>query len=290
LEDNTEYGGLGANIVECESTNTLNTVSESLDANIGAAASVVAGASPVLTFHPALDTTVNLLGSAPHGVMGAGINVNVGTAVVGAVFTYNLDFISDTDTGAPADFGIVVWDNVAGASVAATSIVTSLVSSFDAQGVGLNYPLYAIPNPIVNPYTIVWTGDLPVGDYSVLLITQNQGVTDQVNLLIDYNVPAGVAGTSRALLTALDQCTIDALTPVAPVELPLTKTVQRLNIPYTVATNYKSASVTAFSDDVTIDSVPIPENFSWSVDSSHMERFADTVDVTGTDYIITEVR
>lgn len=290
LEDNAEYGGLGANIVECELTNTLNTVGEASDASIGAAASVVAGASPVTTFHPALDTTVNLTGNASSGVMGAGINVSIGTAVVGAVFTYNLDFISDTDPGDPADFGIVVWDNVAGTSVAATSIVTSLVSSLDAQGVGLNYPLYAIPNPIVNPYTIVWTGDLPVGDYSVLFVGQNQGVTDQVNLLIDYAVPAGVTGTSRALLTALDQCTIDALTPVAPVELPLTKTVQRLNIPYTVATNYKSASVTALSGDVTIDGEPVPQNFSWSVDSSHMERFADTVDVAGSDYIITEVR
>jgi hypothetical protein len=292
LEDNTEYGGLGANIVECELTNTLNTVSESLDANIGAAASVVAGASPVTTFHPALDTTVNLLGSAPNGVMGAGINVNVGTAVVGAVFTYNLDFISDTDPGDPADFGIVVWDNVAGTSVAATSIVTSLVSSFDAQGVGLNYPLYAIPNPIVNPYTIVWTGDLPVGDYSVLFVGQNQGVTDQVNLLIDYVVPAGVAGTSRALLTALDQCTIDALTPdpVVPVEVQLVKTVTDGAGTITVATGYKSASVTAISGDVTIDSVPVPEGFSWSVDSSSLERYSDTVTVTGTKYILTEVR
>lgn len=222
LEDNAEYGGLGANIVECELTNTLNTVSEGLDANIEAAAAIVAGASPITTFHPALDTTVNLIGNIDFGVMGAGINVNIGTAVTGAVFTYNFDFISDTDPGDPADFGIVVWDNVAGASVAATSIVTSLVSSFDAQGVGLNYPLYAIPNPIVNPYTIVWTGDLPVGDYSVLFVGQNQGVTDQVNLLIDYVVPAGVAGTSRALLTALDQCTIDALTPdpITVIEVP----------------------------------------------------------------------
>jgi len=73
-------------------------------------------------------------------------------------------------------------------------------------------------------------------------------------------------------------------------EVSLTQTVQRLAAPYTVVTGYKSVSVTAISSNVTIDGVAIPANFTWSVDSSSGERFSDTVAITGTDYIVTEVR
>jgi len=76
----------------------------------------------------------------------------------------------------------------------------------------------------------------------------------------------------------------------APIDTPLATTFQRLAVPYTVVTGYKSVSVTAISSDVTIDAVPVPASFNWSVDSSSGERFSDTVAITGTDYIVTEVR
>ncbi len=78
-------------------------------------------------------------------------------------------------------------------------------------------------------------------------------------------------------------------TSVVPVT-NLTKTVQRLAAPYVVVTNYSSATVTAISADVTIDGVSIPAGFTWSVDSSTNQIFTDTVSITGTDYIVTEVR
>ena len=76
----------------------------------------------------------------------------------------------------------------------------------------------------------------------------------------------------------------------ANAQLALVKTVIDGTGTIVVATGYKSASVTALSADVTIDGVPVPEGFSWSVDSSRLERFADIVTVTGTKYILTEVR
>ena len=78
-------------------------------------------------------------------------------------------------------------------------------------------------------------------------------------------------------------------TSVAPVT-NLTKTVQRLAAPYVVVTNYSSATITSISADVTIDGVSIPAGFTWSVDSSTNQIFTDTVSITGTDYIVTEVR
>lgn len=90
-----------------------------------------------------------------------------------------------------------------------------------------------------------------------------------------------------------------AYTPVGPVTIGscdtgsvtnLTKTVQRLAAPYVVVTNYSSATITSISADVTIDGVSIPAGFTWSVDSSTNQIFTDTVSITGTDYIVTEVR
>jgi hypothetical protein len=78
-------------------------------------------------------------------------------------------------------------------------------------------------------------------------------------------------------------------TSVVPVT-NLTKTVQRLAAPYVVVTNYSSATITSISADVTIDGVSIPAGFTWSVDSSTNQIFTDTVSITGTDYIVTEVR
>jgi len=262
---------------------------------IVALAEVDIGVSVLTIFHPALDVPITLTGNASFGAMGAGINVNVQTAITGAIFTYNFDFVSDTDPGDPADFGIVVWDNNLGTSVAATSIVTSLVSGFDAQGVGLNFPIYAIPDPIMNPYTIVWTGDLPVGDYSVLFIGQNQGATDEVDLFLEYVLPpSGTSVTTYAELVALDYCTkqelIAALAPLPIVETQLTSQILNTSGINVVAIGFKSVSVTALSTDVTIDGQSIPQGFSWSVDSAENERYSNSVTVNGSSYILTEVR
>jgi hypothetical protein len=167
---------------------------------------------------------LNLAGTASGGAMVGGLNVNVGTAITGAQFTYTVNVGSDSDPGNPADLAVVVWDNVAGTSIAATSIVTSLPYVADMQGTGLNYPIYGYPNPVTNPYTIVWTGDLPVGDYTVVFLNQNLGITDNVTVSIAHNIVAG--GTpvvTKAQLTALDECTIAALTPepvIPPIEVP----------------------------------------------------------------------
>ena len=65
----------------------------------------------------------------------------------------------------------------------------------------------------------MWTGDLPVGDYTVVFLNQNQGITDNVTVSIAHNiVPGGTLVTTKAQVVALDQCTIDALTPEPVVD------------------------------------------------------------------------
>jgi hypothetical protein len=76
----------------------------------------------------------------------------------------------------------------------------------------------------------------------------------------------------------------------AVVPTTLTKTIKRLGVQYTVAAGYKSLSITALSSSVTIDTVPIPNGFTWSVDGSDGEVFLATVALAGSDYIVTEVR
>lgn len=227
LEDNGEWNPEEkADFVECTTIIGANTVTEGTDANLIAAGEVATGGGGTITpYHTMLGNPgLNLAGTASGGAIVGGLNVNVGTAITGAEFTYTINVNSDTDPGDPADLGVVVWDNVAGTSVTATSIVTALPFVFDLQGTGLNYPIYGYPNPVTNPYTIVWTGDLPVGDYTVVFLNQNGGITDNVTVSIAHNIVAG--GTpvvTKAQLTALDQCTIDALTPepvVDPILLP----------------------------------------------------------------------
>lgn len=64
------------------------------------------------------------------------------------------------------------------------------------------------------------------GDYTVgyILQDQNAGIgADSVNLSVTHNITAGNTTTTKAQLVALDQCTINALTPepvVAPIEVP----------------------------------------------------------------------
>lgn len=244
LEDNAEWLGSSADIVECTATVGANVVSEATDTNLTAAGEIAtSGGGTITTFHPALgNPALPMVGNTGGGALVAGLNVNVQTAILGAQFTYTLNITQDADPGDPADFAITVWDNTTGASIAATSIVTALPFFADLQGTGLNYPAYGYPNPIVNPYTIVWTGDLPVGDYTVLFLNQNQGITDILTVGIDHNIVAGgTEVTSRAELVALDPCTIEALTPVpAPeiIEIPNGATiVNAANLPVLAGTN-----------------------------------------------------
>jgi hypothetical protein len=227
LEDNGEWDPEEkADFVECTTIIGANTVTEGADANLIAAGEVATGGGGTITpYHTMLGNPgLNLAGTASGGAIVGGINVNVGTAITGAQFTYTINVGSDADPGDPADLVAVVWDNIAGTSVTATSIVTALPYVFDAQGTGLNYPVYGYPNPVTNPYTIVWTGNLPVGDYTVVFLNQNQGITDNVTVSIAHNIVAG--GTpvvTKAQLTALDECTIAALTPepvIPPIEVP----------------------------------------------------------------------
>jgi hypothetical protein len=229
LEDNAEYQGFmntSADLIDCVVTVGSNLVTEATDANLIAAGEVATGGGGTITpYHTMLGNPgLNLAGTASGGAMVGGLNVNVGTAITGAQFTYTVNVGSDSDPGNPADLAVVVWDNVAGTSIAATSIVTSLPYVADMQGTGLNYPIYGYPNPVTNPYTIVWTGDLPVGDYTVVFLNQNLGITDNVTVSIVHNiVPGGTLVTTKAQVVALDECTIDKLKPVPvvdPVLLP----------------------------------------------------------------------
>ena len=209
-----------ADLVECV-VGSANLVTEGLDGNITAAASV-AGGSPNAIVHTLLGNTLAINGAGTNGASSAGLNVNIsGGTFSAAQFTFNINVIGDEDPLDSADMGITVWDNVAGISVTATTITSSLSYLTDAQGVGLNMPIYAYPS--TGSHTIVWTGDLPAGDYTVVLLTQDLGVLDMIELSVDHNIVSGPTTTTKAQLVALDQCTIDALTPepvVAPIEVP----------------------------------------------------------------------
>jgi hypothetical protein len=255
-----------ADIVDCTTIVGANVVTEGLDANLIAASEVVTGGGGTITpYHTMLGNPgLNLAGTASGGggAIVGGLNVNVGTAITGAQFTYTVNVGSDSDPGDPADLAVVVWDNVAGTSIAATSIVTSLPYVADAQGTGLNCPIYGYPNPVTNPYTIVWTGDLPVGDYTVVFLNQNQGITDNVTVSIAHNIVAG--GTpvvTKAQLMALDECTIAALTPepvIPPIEVPGGAIIVNTAALSVIApTNVRSFSVKSLANktyDISFDS------------------------------------
>ena len=199
---------------------SANLVTEALDVNLGAIKEVVSPGSTLTTFHTLLGNNLDIQGDGLTNLMGAGINANIsGSTYIGAQFTYTFNLIGEDDPGDPADFGITVWDNVAGTSVTATSITSTATYVGDSQGVGLNMPFYAWGAP--GTYTIVWTGDLPVGDYTIGYVNQNFSPADHVELQVTHNLVDSMT-TSKAQLVALDQCTINALNPVvvAPVETP----------------------------------------------------------------------
>jgi len=218
LEDNAEWNPENvADLVECV-VGSANLVTEALDVNLGAIKEVVSPGSTLTTFHTLLGNNLDIQGDGLTYHMGAGINANIsGSTYIGAQFTYTFNLIGEDDPGDPADFGITVWDNVAGTSVTATSITSTATYAGDAQGSGLNVPFYAWGAP--GTYTIVWTGDLPVGDYTIGYMNQNFSPADHVELQVTHNLVDSMT-TSKAQLVALDQCTIDALTPV-PVVTPI---------------------------------------------------------------------
>lgn len=221
LEDNAEWNPENvADLVECV-VGSANLVTEALDVNLGAIKEVVSPGSTLTTFHTLLGNNLDIQGDGLTYHMGAGINANIsGSTYIGAQFTYTFNLIGEDDPGDPADFGITVWDNVAGTSVTATSITSTATYAGDAQGSGLNVPFYAWGAP--GTYTIVWTGDLPVGDYTIGYMNQNFSPADHVELQVTHNLVDSMT-TSKAQLVALDQCTINALTPapvVAPIEVP----------------------------------------------------------------------
>lgn len=212
LEDNAEWNPENvADLVECV-VGSANLVTEALDVNLGAIKEVVSPGSTLTTFHTLLGNNLDIQGDGLTYHMGAGINANIsGSTYIGAQFTYTFNLIGEDDPGDPADFGITVWDNVAGTSVTATSITSTATYAGDGQGVGLNMPFYAWGAP--GTYTIVWTGDLPVGDYTIGYMNQNFSPADHVELQVTHNLVDSMT-TSKAQLVALDQCTINALNPV----------------------------------------------------------------------------
>ncbi len=78
--------------------------------------------------------------------------------------------------------------------------------------------------------------------------------------------------------------------PCSELIQQLKSTIQRINGAYSIIPPFKSATVTSLSNDVTIDSVLIPRNFTWSIGSDSKEEFINQIDIVGTDYIVTETR
>lgn len=218
LEDNAEWNPeTKADLVDCTTVEGANIVSEGVNANINASVGPL-GPPSTTVFHTLLGNTLAMNGSGLN-VMSAGLDVNVQEPLItGAQFTYNINLIGDADIDTQ-DLAIVIWDNNANTSVTATSIVASAGLTFgvDLQGTGLNYPIYGYTG--LGAHTITWTGDLPQGSYSVVLTNQDQSALDQIELSVTHNIiEGGTTVTTKAQLTALDQCTIDALTPTPVVD------------------------------------------------------------------------
>jgi hypothetical protein len=115
----------------------------------------------------------------------------------------------------------------------------------------------------------------------IVTSTYASGSSVPVNSYID--MITGVAWTGNPATELRD---------IPSPAIELTKLVQSLvNTTYTVPAGYKSVSITSLTSGVTIDGVTIPSQFTWSVSSSHNERYSDTVLIGATgSYIVTEVR
>ena len=70
----------------------------------------------------------------------------------------------------------------------------------------------------------------------------------------------------------------------------LSKTVSRSSGSNNFTAPYRSLSITALSDDVTIDGQSVPQGFNWNVNSNQNEQIKDNTVVDGTDYISTLVQ
>lgn len=296
-----------ADLVECEVISGGGVVTEGVDANLNAISTLLGIPTPD-NRHILLGNTLSISSIGSSNVMAAGLNVAATGLITGAQFTFNIDLIADSDPGDPADFGVVVWDNVAGTSVLATSITAPFPMSYDPQGSGLNFPIYA--NPVApQSFQVVWTGDLPAGDYTVGFILQDQfaGIgADSVNLSVTHNIVAGGITTTKAQLVALDQCTIDALTPV-PVVTPIVQRrhenfVQTGTTPLVIPAGAISISITKTNttgvvnisgDNATVFPLTFNrENFTDSVNESVSTLSAYTITGTlaGTTYKVHIIR
>lgn len=76
----------------------------------------------------------------------------------------------------------------------------------------------------------------------------------------------------------------------ASLNEPLTKEISEGDSLTTFIAPYHSLTVTALSNDVTIDGVNIPQGLTWSVDSNKGEQFANDTIVDGTQFITTIVK
>lgn len=206
-----------------------------------------------------LNVTAPVVVGGPNAYVALGFGAAVGT-------TYSVEFIP-TAPHPGNDLLVFIGsdDFDAGSVVPAQYTVNSVSIEGDLTVVGAKTPIKQIET----------------------VDTLGQKVTSFIDLLGNPYTVVGTVQPCDMYGEALQEI-ISLLQPTPDVGL--TKLMQRLSASYTVATLYKSVSVTAISSDVTVDGVPVPATFNWSVDSSSKERYTDTVTVNGSDYIITEVR
>jgi hypothetical protein len=228
-----------------------------------AATATVAGS--VLTIVPSTTGTTN------PGTMTV-VDFGQGTQDISAPYTH------DYSTAPDGSYIVNVWTNDAnGASISVLSTVNVVAG---------------IPSvPVFVPKSVTYEEVTRKGLRTFL-------TTGVIESTFDVN---GVAFTALAgeTIKLCEECdcsekptdcypSSEAATPI--VGLTSTITHINTNLATAIASGYKSVSVTAISADCTIEGQTIPQAFNWSVNSSTNERFTDTVAITGTDYIVTEVR
>jgi hypothetical protein len=127
---------------------------------------------------------------------------------------------------------------------------------------------------------------------------QNDSFYTGLLACLDANgICCGQTGSAQQILAAAFDPTTCSLrvdtTPGPFIPVPRTSSISRTGGPNSVVTPYQDLSVTSISGDVTIDTgggpQAIPASFSWNVGVSVQEVLANTVDIDGTDYILTVV-